>query len=420
MENWLVIGDGGREYAIAEALAKNSQRHVFVAPGNPMMNRIKNVETVPISVMAFDQLIQFVKQHQVAWTVVGPEDPLADGIVDTFRAHHLHIFGPTKAAAQLESSKVYAKKIMAKQGVKTAQYHEFFTEKDANAFLKKQNTFPIVIKANGLAAGKGVSIPQDLTTAIADVHRDFTMSPDSKILIEDYMAGQEFSLFTMVNGTQIIPMPLAQDHKRVGNGDKGPNTGGMGSYSPLPQFPKDLAKQTIKDVVMPVLTEMKKLGHPFTGFLYSGLMQTKSGTKVVEFNVRMGDPETQVVLPQLKSDLGDLIKALMLHPESHPQAEWDHDGYYLGTMLASQGYPGHPVDGKKLPVFNDPQLHVVYSGVKKQGSQLVSDGGRIMMVITHDHSIKQAQARINAAIKANVDHHDYEYRTDIGSKAFKN
>ncbi|MCX0325454.1 phosphoribosylamine--glycine ligase [Apilactobacillus kunkeei] len=416
MEKWLLIGSGGREYAMAQSLAKNFNREVFVAPGNPMMNMIDRVQTVDIEELDFDGLIEFALDNQIDWTVVGPEKPLSDGIVDRFTDAGLKVFGPNKEAAQLESSKEFAKEVMQLASVPTAAYATFSNYDDALSYMEEHD-FPIVVKLNGLAAGKGVFIIKDLAEAKETLAKIFDNDADQEILIEEYLDGQEFSMIVMVNGLDVITMPLAQDHKRIYDGDKGPNTGGMGAYSPLPQFGDDVLNEGLVKVIRPVLAEMHKRGILFQGFLYAGLILTKDGVKVIEFNVRMGDPETQVILPQLQGDLGNVIVQLMNHQEQ--TVDWQTDRYFLGNVLAAKGYPGNHKNGLTLPQFINEKLSLAYAGVEEQDEKLVSSGGRIMMVISSDKDLKAAQANVNQAIKDNVDSNDYAYRTDIGDKAFR-
>ncbi|MCK8619900.1 phosphoribosylamine--glycine ligase [Apilactobacillus kunkeei] len=416
MEKWLLIGSGGREYAMAQSLAKNVNREVFVAPGNPMMNVIDRVQTVDIEELDFDALIEFALDNQIDWTVIGPEKPLSDGIVDRFTNAGLKVFGPNKEAAQLESSKEFAKEVMKSAGVPTAAYATFSNYDDSIKYLEEHD-FPVVVKLNGLAAGKGVFIIKDLAEAKETLSSIYDNNVHQEILIEEYLEGQEFSMIVMVNGLDIITMPLAQDHKRIYDGDKGPNTGGMGAYSPLPQFRDNVLNEGLVKVIRPVLDEMHKRGILFQGFLYAGLILTKDGVKVIEFNVRMGDPETQVILPQLQGDLGDVIVKLMNHQEQN--VDWQTDRYFLGNVLAAKGYPGNHKNGLILPQFSDDKLSVAYAGVEEQDEQLVSSGGRIMMVIASNKDLKKAQKLVNRAIADNVNTNDYSYRTDIGDKAFR-
>ena len=416
MENWLLIGSGGREYAMAKQLTKSANRHVYVAPGNPMMNILKNVETLDIEECDFEALIEFAKQNQIDWTLVGPEKPLSEGVVDCFKDAGLNIFGPNQAAAQLESSKEFAKDVMTSAGVATAQYATFDNQNQALKYLET-TSFPVVIKLNGLASGKGVFIAatkSDAENIINDVYQN---NANQEILMEDYLVGQEFSMIVMVNDLDVVTMPLAQDHKRIYDGDKGLNTGGMGAYSPLPQFGSDVVEAGLVKVIRPVLEEMHRRDILFQGFLYAGLIMTDDGIKVIEFNVRMGDPETQVILPQLQDDFGEIIKQLMNHQQ--PTVNWSSNRYYLGSVLAAKGYPQQHLDAITLPEFTQPDIYVDYAGVKEQDEKLVSSGGRIMMVISSDGDLKKAQTRVNQVIKDTVDANLYSFRTDIGNKAFK-
>lgn len=416
MENWLLIGSGGREYAMAKQLTKSANRHVYVAPGNPMMNILKNVETLDIEECDFEALIEFAKQNQIDWTLVGPEKPLSEGVVDCFKDAGLNIFGPNQAAAQLESSKEFAKDVMTSAGVVTAQYATFDNQNQALKYLET-TSFPVVIKLNGLASGKGVFIAatkSDAENIINDVYQN---NANQEILMEDYLIGQEFSMIVMVNDLDVVTMPLAQDHKRIYDGDKGLNTGGMGAYSPLPQFGSDVVESGLVKVIRPVLEEMHRRDILFQGFLYAGLIMTDDGIKVIEFNVRMGDPETQVILPQLQDDFGEIIKQLMNHQQ--PTVNWSSNRYYLGSVLAAKGYPQQHLDAITLPEFTQPDIEIDYAGVKEQDEKLVSSGGRIMMVISSDGDLKKAQTRVNQVIKDTVDANLYSFRTDIGNKAFK-
>ncbi|WP_203650803.1 phosphoribosylamine--glycine ligase [Secundilactobacillus yichangensis] len=386
MENWLVVGSGGREYALAQTLAKVPNRQVYVAPGNVKMNQLPRVETVAIEEMAFPELAEFASQHDVQCTVVGPEQPLSAGIVDYFEKKNLPIFGPNKQAAQLESSKTFAKQMMQKSGVPTASYREFTDLTVALSYVHCQEP-PLVIKADGLAAGKGVIIANSSQEAMAAVEK-LTSTGSKKLLVEDYLQGEEFSLFAMVNGTTFVTMPIAQDHKRLADGDMGPNTGGMGAYSPVPHIDDRLKQEAVDQIIKPILQGMADADMPFNGFLYAGLINTASGIKVIEFNVRMGDPETQVVLPQLKSDLGELI--LQLKQGKQPEAEWQKGEFYLGTVVASRDYPRSVMNGRSLPVITDPDVEISYAGVEQQGDQIVSHGGRVLMVTAKAATLKAA------------------------------
>lgn len=411
MAHWLIVGSGGREYVMAQKLAEDSQTQVYVAPGNPMMAQLDRVEVVPIAAMAFDALVEFAIDHQVVCTVVGPEKPLAGGIVDVFQNAGQRIFGPTKAAAQLESSKAFAKNVMAKAGVATAGYREFKSALDVKSYFNQSN-YPQVLKANGLASGKGVVVVNSKDEAYAAVDHLAHQGEDLDLLVEEYLQGEEFSAFAMVHGKQVEMMPLAQDHKRVGNGDTGPNTGGMGAYSPLPQFPDSLTEQVKNTIMIPVLEELERRGTPFSGLLYAGLINTADGVKVIEFNVRLGDPETQVVLPQLKSGFGSAIMAIL--DGDQPKLSWQTDGYYLGTVIARKGYPEIDDVGVSLPVIMADDVAVSYAGVEEDAGVMVSHGGRVMMVTAKAPTVLAAQRRVNRTIEANVDKNNFIWRTDIG------
>lgn len=415
MEKWLVIGSGGREYVIAQTLAQKAARQVYVAPGNPMMAQMDRVIPVNIDELDFKALADFAEHQDVTCTVVGPEQPLSQGIVDVFRKRQLRVFGPQQTAAQLESSKTFAKRIMAESGVPTAAYQEFTDADEALRYVTQQPA-PLVIKADGLAAGKGVIIAKTQLEAVKAVKQLMT-GDQTKLLIEDYLEGEEFSLFAMVNGTKFITLPVAQDHKRLSDGDTGPNTGGMGAYSPVPQITAAIEQTAIDTVVRPVLKGLVANGTPFTGFLYAGLIQTAQGIKVIEFNVRMGDPETQVVMPQLESDLGELILALLAGET--PVAKWQQGQYYLGAVVASRDYPRVVINGRALPQFDDSQLLISYAGVVSENGQIVSHGGRILMVTAKAANLKTAQQQVNQTLDRAVDASAYTFRHDIGFHAIK-
>ncbi|WP_461243763.1 phosphoribosylamine--glycine ligase [Secundilactobacillus muriivasis] len=415
MEKWLVIGSGGREYVIAQTLAKKAARQVYVAPGNPMMAKMDRVIPVKIDELDFKALADFAEQQDVVCTVVGPEQPLSRGIVDAFQERQLRVFGPQQAAAQLESSKTFAKRIMADSGVPTAAYQEF-TDADKALRYVTQQPAPLVIKADGLAAGKGVIIAKTQSEAVQAV-KQLMAGDQTKLLIEDYLDGEEFSLFAMVNGTEFMTLPVAQDHKRLSDGDAGPNTGGMGAYSPVPQITADIEQVAIDTVIRPVLKGLVANGTPFSGFLYAGLIRTAQGIKVIEFNVRMGDPETQVVMPQLESDLGELILGLLAGET--PVAKWQQGQYYLGAVVASRDYPRSVVNGRPLPQFDDPQLLISYAGVATKNSQVVSHGGRVLMVTAKAADLKTAQQQVNQTLDRVVDASAYTFRHDIGFHAIE-
>ncbi|MCF6515052.1 phosphoribosylamine--glycine ligase [Lactobacillus sp. S2-2] len=417
MNKYLLIGSGGREYAIAQKLSEEKDSLVYVAPGNIMMNKIaSNVETVDINELDFSNLIIFAKDNKIDLTIVGPEKPLSEGIVDFFEQNKLLIWGPNKYAAQLESSKVFAKQLMKDAKVKTAEYESFNNIEKAFAYINKC-IFPIVIKANGLASGKGVVIAEDKEAAIKAINDLFKLPNQTELVIEEYLVGEELSFITMINDDEIVPMPFAQDHKRLLNNDKGPNTGGMGAYSPVPGVNETLKYNAINEIIKPIINQFKIKGNPFKGFLYAGLIKTNDNElKVIEFNVRMGDPETQVILPQLKSDFGKSIIDLLNN--KRVKLNWTNHKYYLGSVVASKGYPKQYSNYLKLPKFDKNEM-VVYSGVKEQSDEIKSYGGRVLMVVTEDEQLINAQNKVNQVLTETVDTNQYSFRTDIGSKKIK-
>lgn len=335
--NILVIGSGGREHAIAKQFMDSpSVENVFVAPGNDGIAR--DVQIVPIDVLAFEELATFAKDNNIDLTFVGPEQPLAAGIVDYFEAEGLRIFGPTKAAAQIEGSKAFAKEIMDKYNIPTAAYETFTEVASAKAYIEKLGA-PIVVKADGLAAGKGVVVAmtvEEANQAVEDmIGNQLYGESSSRVVIEEFLAGEEFFM-SFVHKGQIYPMVIAQDHKRAYDGDKGPNTGGMGAYSPVPQISSDIVDRAYETVVVPTVKAMTAEGITFTGILYAGLILTNEGPKVIEFNARFGDPETQVVLPRMTSDFGKFMIALM--DETPFELTWSNEAV-LGVVIASEGYP---------------------------------------------------------------------------------
>ena len=413
----LVIGSGGREHAIAKQFNEApSVQKVFVAPGNDGMKN--DAEVVAIDAMDFAALAAFAKENDVALTFVGPEQPLAAGIVDYFQAQGLTIFGPSKAAAQIEGSKSYAKEIMNKYNIPTAA-HETFTEAaPAIAYIKEQGA-PIVIKADGLAAGKGVIVAmteQEAIEAVEDMigNQRFGDS-SSRVVIEEFLDGEEFSFMSFVHKGQIYPMVIAQDHKRAYDGDKGPNTGGMGAYSPVPQIPQDVVSDAYIKIVEPTVKAMEEEGVSFTGILYAGLILTNKGPKVIEFNARFGDPETQVVLPRMASDFGLFMKALM--EEKYFDLQW-HDEAMLGVVVAAEGYPGDVEKGNPLPELSDIELPVYHAGTKQVDGQFVGNGGRVLLVAAKANDLKAAQEKVYAEL-AKKEWDKFFFRSDIGWRTFK-
>ena len=416
----LVIGSGAREHAIAHALLSgNSVSEVTVAPGNPGM-RLDGINTTQLDPSNHAALIDFVKDNQVDWVFVGPEVPLIQGIVDDFEANGIKAFGPNKAAAQIEGSKDFAKQLMERHGIPTAKYRTFDELATAEAYVRDHGA-PIVVKADGLAAGKGVTVAMDLDTALKaleDIFVDHRFgAAGAKVVIEDYLEGQEFSLMSFVNGTEFWPMPISQDHKRAFDGDKGPNTGGMGAYSPVPQISQDVVDTAIETIVRPTVQAMADEGTPFTGILYAGLIATADGPKVIEFNARFGDPETEVVLPRLTSDFGEGINAI-LNNET-PTFMWEDDNKTtLGVVLASNGYPTNVVKGAAIPEIPvDESSHVYYAGATTDADgKLVANSGRVLLLETTADDIRSAQDKIYGVLDK-LDTTGMFYRHDIGAKA---
>ncbi|MBE1556624.1 phosphoribosylamine--glycine ligase [Sporosarcina limicola] len=415
----LVIGSGGREHAIAKQFNDSpTVTKVFVAPGNDGMK--SDCECVQIDSMDFVALASFAKENNVDLTFVGPEQPLAEGIVDYFNECGLMIFGPTKAAAQIEGSKSFAKELMVKYVIPTASYGTFTDAKKAKEYIREQGA-PIVVKADGLAAGKGVIVAMTLDEALDAVddmigNQKFGES-SSRVVIEEFLEGEEFSYMSFVHDGQIYPMVIAQDHKRAFDGDLGPNTGGMGAYSPVPQISDAIVKEAFNKVVVPTIEAMAMEGTPFTGILYAGLILTADGPKTIEFNARFGDPETQVVLPRMASDFGEFMMALM---ESRPyELEW-HDEAMLGVVIAADEYPGEVVKGAELPdlnVLSKAGLDVFHAGTKSNGTGFVGNGGRVILIATKAESLKEAQEKVYNGL-SNLQWDGFFYRKDIGWRTF--
>ncbi|MBM7553410.1 phosphoribosylamine--glycine ligase [Thalassobacillus pellis] len=415
--NVLVIGRGGREHSIIQKLCQSPQvEKVYAAPGNGGIE--EQAERIDIKETDSSQLIHFAKENQVAWTIVGPENPLIDGIVDDFQAAGLKVFGPVKQAALIEGSKHFAKSLMEKYEIPTAAYEVFTEAADAKKYVHEKGA-PIVIKADGLAAGKGVVVAE--TVAAADqaiedmlIHGQFG-NASREIVIEDFLEGEEFSLMAFVNGSQVHAMIPSQDHKRAFNGDEGPNTGGMGAYAPVPFLSEEEVNKAVTTILEPAAKAMVEEGSPFTGILYAGLIQTSEGAKVIEFNARFGDPETQVVLPLLKNDLIQVIADVM--EGNDPQLEW-RDGYCGGVVVASSGYPGSYDKGAILPELtstNDTQ--VVHAGTKRSGGAYVSDGGRVLLVSGRAEALGKALDMVYSKLVAFERYDGFFYRHDIGKSA---
>ncbi len=404
----LVIGRGGREHALAAALAASEQcTQLFCAPGNPGMARLGTI--VPVGDSDVEAMTAFAVQEGIGLAVIGPESALAAGMADALTEAGIRVFGPTQAAAQVESSKDFAKRIMEKYHIPTAAYRTFDTVEAARAWVKEQGA-PIVIKEDGLKAGKGVTVAMDLDTALEALDAAFAQE-GGRVVIEEYLEGFEYSLIALVHEGLVVPLETAQDHKRVGDGDTGPNTGGMGSYSPVRRITPEILEETMKTVMEPMAQALVQEGVPFTGFLYGGLMLTKDGIKVIEFNARFGDPEAEVILPRLKSDFVDAILSVM---DGQPvQLQWTPKTCH-GVVLASEGYPAGSTKGALIEI-GDTDASIFHMGTRSTDQGLKTDGGRVLMVVTLEDTLEQAfEHTYREAEKIGCD--KLFYRTDIGRK----
>lgn len=416
----LVIGGGGREHAIVWALNKSEKvKELFCAPGNAGIARL--AECVPIAVSQFDELIRFAKDAAIDLVFVGPDDPLADGIVDAFEAAGIPAFGPNKAAAEIEGSKIFMKNLLKKYNIPTAKYETFTDYEAASAYLKEQSA-PIVIKADGLAAGKGVTVAatlEEAEEALRSIMVDKVFGDaGNQVVIEEFLEGQEMSILAFVDGETVKPMVPAQDHKPVFDGDKGPNTGGMGTYTPLPHIDPAIVEDAIVNIIHPTAKAMVSEGRPFRGVLFAGLMITKDGPKTIEFNARMGDPETQVVLPRLKTDLVDIVLAAMNGRLGELEIEWS-DEAAVCVIAASEGYPGSYPKGRVITGIEEAEAQgalVFHAGTAAKDGELVTSGGRVLGIVGLGADIAQARARAYEA--ASVIHFEGKHtRSDIAAKA---
>lgn len=406
----LVVGGGGRCHAIVKAL-KRSPRvgKIFCAPGNAGI--AEDAECVAIGVEDVDALVKFVGENGIDMTVVGPEAALAAGLVDALEASGHKAFGPTKAAARIESSKEFAKQIMKRHGVPTAGY-EAFDDFDAAWEYVKNRPLPAVIKYDGLAAGKGVVVAlsyEEAEAALRDMLLDASFGK-GRVVVEDFLDGPEFSFMCVVSGRKVYPLAMAQDHKRAYDGDKGPNTGGMGAYSPVPFVTEEVRATALRDIMQRTADAMADEGVPFKGVLYGGLILTADGPKVIEFNARFGDPETEVVLPRLKSDFYDLVEAAVDGRDC--ATEWSAEAY-LGVVLASKGYPGSYKKGVEIKGLDNVDAEVYHMGTKRDGDRILTAGGRVLMVVGKGKNIAEANEAAKAEI-AKIDCPELFHRTDIG------
>ncbi len=419
----LIIGSGGREHALAWKAAQSSQvSRVFVAPGNPGTALERKMENIAIGVGELDKLADFAEQNQIGLTIVGPEAPLVDGVVDLFQNRGLTIFGPTQGAAQLEGSKAFSKDFLAKYQIPTADYAVFEEIEPAIDYIKQKGA-PIVVKADGLAAGKGVILAETEQQAIAAVESMLAGnqfgSAGHRVVIEEFLQGEEASFICMVDGNFALPMASSQDHKARDEGDKGPNTGGMGAYSPAPVVTKSMHDKIMQQVIQPTVEGMKQEGYPFTGFLYAGIMVTPDGTpKVLEFNVRFGDPETQPIMMRLESDLVALCLAACEQKLDKMQTQWN-PATAIGVVLAAEGYPADYRKGDPITGINEAEAlgcKVFHAGTAMQQNKLVTSGGRVLCVTALGDNIQQAQQKVYQCVEK-IHWQGAFYRKDIGNKA---
>ncbi|WHH58189.1 phosphoribosylamine--glycine ligase [Petroclostridium sp. X23] len=416
----LVVGGGGREHTIVWKISQNPQvDKVYCAPGNGGIAQI--AECVDIKVMDFDSLVKFAQDHKIDMTIIGPDDPLAAGIVDAFEAKGLRVFGPNKAAAIIEGSKVFSKDLMKKYGIPTAAYEVFENSEDAVKYLKN-TSYPTVVKAEGLALGKGVIIAQNYDEAVDAVHQIMEDKAfgeaGNRIVIEEFLIGQEVSVLSFVDGTTIIPMVSAQDHKRALDNDQGLNTGGMGTFSPSRIYTPELADYCMENIFKPTVQAMNQEGRKFKGILYFGIILTQDGPKVLEYNARFGDPETQVVLPRLKTDLVEIFNAVIDEKLSDINVEWE-DNAAVCVVMASGGYPQKYQNGYTIQGLEDAEaiagVKVFHAGTKLKDNIILTAGGRVLGVTAMGSNLNEAIKTAYEGVRK-ITFKDAHYRTDIGIK----
>lgn len=422
--NILVVGGGGREHALAWKIAQSPRvAKVFVAPGNGGTANEPELTNIPGATIA--DLAEFAAKEPIALTIVGPEAPLAAGMVDAFRAAGLRIFGPTKAAAQLESSKDYAKAFMTRHGIPTARYQTFTEAAAARDYVTKEGA-PIVVKADGLAAGKGVVVAQTVAEAHAAIEAMLVGQSmgvaGARVVVEEFLSGEEASFIVMVDGRHVLPLASSQDHKRLRDQDEGPNTGGMGAYSPAPVITPAIHARIMREVILPTVNGMAADGIPYTGFLYAGVMIDAAGNlNVLEFNCRLGDPETQPIMVRLKSDLVALVEHAINGTLDRVEAEWDRRAA-LGVVLASRGYPDSPDLGEVIEGLDrvtpdaHPDCKVFHAGTAQDGDRTVVSGGRVLCITALGDSVRQAQRAAYSAV-GEIQFAGMQYRGDIGHRA---
>jgi len=417
--NILVIGGGGREHAIVKKISESKRvSKIYCAPGNGGISDI--AECVPIKVMEFEKLIEFAKEKNIDLTVVGPDDPLVYGISDAFKAAGLKVFGPTKDGAQIEGSKVFSKELMKKYNIPTAKYEVFESYDEALTYIESENSYPAVIKAEGLALGKGVIIAKDLEeakSALKEIMIDKVFGDSgNRVVIEEFLTGPEISVLSFCDGETIVPMVSAQDHKRAYDNDEGPNTGGMGTFSPSRIYNKELQEECMNNIFLPTVNALRSEGIIYKGVIFFGLMSTKNGVKVIEYNARFGDPETQVVLPRLKTDIVDIFEAVCDGTLKNINVEWE-DNACVCVVEASGGYPkkyqtGYEIEG--LDNISD-NIFVYHAGTKKEDGKYLTAGGRVLGITAKSRDLDTAISVAYKAVK-NIYFTDVHFRKDIGVK----
>lgn len=413
--NILILGGGGREHAMAWAFAQNPKaERIFCAPGNAGIG--EDAENVALDIMDGESLLTFCRENDVAFVAIGPEAPLADGVADTLRAAGLLTLGPSRDAARLEASKAFTKEICAACGAPTAASRTFDDPDAARAYLAAEGA-PIVVKADGLAAGKGVTVAETLDAAMAALDDIFAGGPGARVVIEELMTGEEASLFVLANGEDLAVIGTAQDHKRAFDGDAGPNTGGMGAYSPAPVMSEAVTRRALDEIIRPTLREMAARGTPFQGILYAGLMIADGAPRLVEYNVRFGDPEAQVLAMRLGPQLLDACLACAEGRLGEVRVTFAPD-HAMTVVLAAEGYPGSYAKGEAigLPALEDPRIKVFHAGTRQEGGALVSNGGRVLNVTARARSLAAARTLVYDTVGA-IDWPGGFYRSDIGWRA---
>jgi len=419
----LVIGSGGREHALVWKITQSPKvSQIYCAPGNAGISKL--AQCININADNIEKLVNFAQEEKIDLTIVGPELPLSNGIVNEFNRKGLRVFGPSKKATEIESSKVFSKYLMKKYNIPTANYEVFQNSEKAFDYIKQQ-AFPLVIKADGLAAGKGVFIVKDLLQARdaldALMEEKKFGEAGRQVIIEEFLEGEEVSILAFCDGKTIVPMVSSQDHKKIFDNDRGPNTGGMGAYSPVPFYPDEFEKRVLEEILKPTVKGLQSEGREYKGVIYAGLVLTKQGPKVLEFNARFGDPETQVVLPKLKTDLIDIFNAVIEGTLHKINIEWE-DNAAVCVVVASGGYPGKYQKGKvisgleRLEKMKD--IIVFHAGTKFQDDKIITSGGRVLGITAWDETISKAKERAYKGVKE-IYFEDMYYRKDIASKAIK-